>query len=135
MIDITLFKFYCQKSIFHPLFITSVTSSQPCFTMVMITKILLPCEDNGERLMAKATIKWLKPLKRTMGKGSKTSVTILARPSKAPNPNRKSAHKMSLMNGRLGRRPTNLPQFKQQMIQSHVNLMPREMAFHILMVW
>ena len=42
------------------------------------TKILLPCEDNGERLMAEVTIKWLKPLKRQMGKGSKTSVTILA---------------------------------------------------------
>ena len=32
-----LSKFCCQKSIFHPLFITSVTSSQPCFTLVMIT--------------------------------------------------------------------------------------------------
>ena len=32
-----LSKFCYQKSIFHPLFITSVTSSQPCFTLVMIT--------------------------------------------------------------------------------------------------
>ena len=33
-----LSKFCCQKSIFHLLFITtSVTSSQPCFTLVLIT--------------------------------------------------------------------------------------------------
>ena len=37
MMDIPLSKFWCQKSIFHPLFITSATSSQPCFTLVMIT--------------------------------------------------------------------------------------------------
>ena len=30
-------KFYCQKSIFHRLFTLSVISSQPCFTLVMIT--------------------------------------------------------------------------------------------------
>ena len=35
---IPLSKFCCKKSIFHPLFITSVTSSQPCFSL-MITLV------------------------------------------------------------------------------------------------
>ena len=49
--DIPLSKFCYQKSIFHPLFIASVTSSQPCFTLVMITfvppKSYYPLETMG----------------------------------------------------------------------------------------
>ena len=40
---------------------------------------------------------------------------------------------MSLMNGRLGRRPMNLSQSWQQMIQSHVPLIPKRMIFYTLM--
>ena len=53
-----------------PLFITSVTSSQPCFTLVKITfalKILLPPRDNGERLLAKVTIKVVEAIEKADG--------------------------------------------------------------------
>ena len=41
-------------------------------------KILLPPEDNGERLLAKVTVKSLRSLKMQMEKDSKTSATFLA---------------------------------------------------------
>ena len=50
-------------------------------------------------------------------------------PLKATDPNSKGASMMSLLNGRLGRRPMNLSQFYQQMIQLHVHLMQGKWPF------
>ena len=69
MMDIPLSKLCYQKSIFHPLFITSVTSSQPCFTLVMITFVtpnpLPPHEDNGERLLTNVTIREVEDIEKS----------------------------------------------------------------------
>ena len=45
----------------------------------------------------------------------------------------KGANTMSLLVGKLGRRPMNLSQFWQQMIQYHVQLMPKREIFYILL--
>ena len=53
-------------------------------------------------------------------------------PLEAPDPNWKSTSIMSLLNGRLGRRPMNLSQSWHQIIQSHMTLMQKKMTFYIL---
>ena len=55
-------------------------------------------------------------------------------PSRQQIPIGKDASTMPLLIERLGRRPKNFSQFQQQMIQSHVPLMPKRMTFYILMV-
>ena len=71
MMDIPLSKFCYQKSVFLPLFITSVSSSRPCITLVMTTfapaTSYYPLKTMGE-ILVKSPEKWLKTLRRQMGR-------------------------------------------------------------------
>ena len=92
------------------------------------TKFLLPPGDNGENLEAAASeeneinddLYKFRALNGHQG------------PPKSPDPNWKSASIMSLLYGRLGRRPMTLSQPWQQMIQLHTTLMVKKMIFYML---
>ena len=61
----------------HNLCISKPTMSHSGDDYLCPTKILLPPEDNGERLLANGTIKVVEDIEKADGKASITSATIL----------------------------------------------------------
>ena len=93
------------------------------------TKILLPPGDNGETLEAAANEE--NEINDDLYKFG--ALNGHQRPPKAPDPNLKKCKYNALLHGSLGRRPINLSQLQQQMLQLLVHLMPREMPIYLLM--
>ena len=81
IMDIPLSKFCYQKSVFLPLFITSVSSSQPCITLVMTTfaptTSYYPLKTMGE-ILAKVTRKVVEDIEKADGERVQNTATFLA---------------------------------------------------------